>query len=89
MENFFVFYGVALCVLIAMAMVRVLQGPDLYNRVAAVSAVGNKSLILVLLMGMAFGRVDMIIDISLAYSMLNFIGTVAASKYLGQQGGSN
>ena len=89
MGNFFIGYGVALCVLIAMAMVRVIQGPGLYNRIGAISAIGNKSIVLVLLMGMAYGQLDMVIDISLAYSMLNFIGTVAASKYLGTEGGND
>ena len=89
MDKFFILYGVALAILVGMAMVRLIKGPGLYNRVGAVSAIGTKSIILVLLMGMAYGRLDMVIDISLTYAMLNFIGTVAATKYLGEQKGGN
>lgn len=89
MKTFFVIYGIAICILIAMAMIRVIKGPGVYNRVGAISAIGNKSIILVLLMGMAYGQLDMVIDISLAYSMLNFVGTVAAAKYLGTEGGQD
>ena len=89
MDKFFILYGMALAVLIAMAMVRLIKGPGLYNRIGAVSTIGTKSIVLVLLMGMAYGRLDMVIDIGLTYAMLNFLGTVAATKYLGGQEGEN
>jgi len=35
-----------------------------------------------LLMGFIYNRVDMFIDISMVYALLNFIGTITAAKYL-------
>ena len=34
-----------------------------------------------------FGRLDMFVDIALAYAMLNFIGAVVVAKYLDTTGG--
>jgi multicomponent Na+:H+ antiporter subunit F len=61
-------------------------GPGVFNRVAALSAIGNKTLIILLIMGFVYHRVDMFIDISMVYALLNFIGTIAASKYLETEG---
>jgi multicomponent Na+:H+ antiporter subunit F len=40
-------------------------------------------MVLILIIGFVFGRIDMFIDITLAYTTLNFIGTIAIAKYLG------
>jgi multicomponent Na+:H+ antiporter subunit F len=38
------------------------------------------------LMGFIYQRVDMFVDTSLGYALLNFIGTLAAAKYLERRG---
>jgi multicomponent Na+:H+ antiporter subunit F len=45
--------------------------------------IATKTMVLILLIGFVFGRIDMFIDITLAYATLNFIGTIAIAKYLG------
>jgi multicomponent Na+:H+ antiporter subunit F len=56
------------------------------NRAAGISAIGTKTLIILLLMGVVYDRVDMFIDISMVYALLNFLGTVVLAKYLERTG---
>lgn len=86
MDGFFLSIGVGLCILVFLALYRVVFGPGIFNRVAAVSAIGNKTLIMLLIMGVIYKRVEMFIDISLVYALLNFICTLAISKYLEMEG---
>jgi multicomponent Na+:H+ antiporter subunit F len=39
------------------------------------------------LIGLAFKRVDMFVDIALAYALLNFIAVLAASRYFQKRRG--
>ncbi|MDY6854073.1 MAG: monovalent cation/H+ antiporter complex subunit F [Thermodesulfobacteriota bacterium] len=82
MGVFFLSIGMGLCILVFFVLYRVVFGPGIFNRVAAVSAIGNKTLIILLIMGIIYKRVEMFVDISMVYALLNFIGTLAVSKYL-------
>jgi multicomponent Na+:H+ antiporter subunit F len=86
MEGFFLSIGIGLCILVFFVLYRVVFGPGIFNRVAAVSAIGTKTLIILLIMGIIYKRVEMFIDISMVYALLNFIGTLAVSKYLEMEG---
>lgn len=83
MEQFFVYLSVILCIIIFIPLYRVLAGPTLYDRMLGAGAVATKTLVLILLIGFVFNRIDMFIDITLAYATLNFIGVIAIAKYLG------
>ena len=78
----FTVFGIGLCILIFFVLYRVIDGPGVFNRMAALSAIGTKTLIILLIIGFAYDRIDMFIDISIVYALLNFIGTLAAAKYL-------
>jgi multicomponent Na+:H+ antiporter subunit F len=41
--------------------------------------------VLILAIGFLFQRLDMFVDITLAYAVLNFIGTIAIAKFLGTE----
>ena len=82
MNEFLLSVGMGLCILVFLILYRVLFGPGVFNRVAALSAIGTKTLIILLIIGFLYNRVDMFIDISMVYALLNLIGTLAASKYL-------
>lgn len=86
MDNFFLSMGIALCLLLVFVLYRVIFGPGIFNRIAALSAAGTKTLIILLIMGFVYNRVEMFIDISLVYALLNFIGTLAIAKYLEMEG---
>lgn len=86
MTNFFLIIGVGMCVLVLACLYRVTYGPNVLNRAAGISAIGTKTLIILLLMGTIYDRIEMFIDISMVYALLNFIGTLVLAKYLEKTG---
>jgi multicomponent Na+:H+ antiporter subunit F len=82
MNEFLLSIGMGLCVLVFLVLYRVVFGPGVFNRIAALSVIGTKTLIILLIIGFLYNRVDMFVDISMVYALLNLIGTLAASKYL-------
>ncbi|MFC1572593.1 monovalent cation/H+ antiporter complex subunit F [Candidatus Eisenbacteria bacterium] len=66
---------------------RVIKGPTVYDRMIGVGVSGTKTVILICLVGFMYGRIDMFIDIAIAYAMLNFLGGIIVAKYLGRTGG--
>jgi len=75
-----------LALIIAVAMLlpfyRVIKGPTVFDRMIGVGVIGTKTVILICLTGFAFGRLEMFIDIAIAYAMLNFLGSIVIAKYL-------
>ncbi len=65
---------------------RVVIGPTVFDRLMGVGVIGTKTVVLVCLAGFAYGRLDMFIDIAIAYAMLNYISTVVIAKYLDDAG---
>lgn len=61
---------------------RLMVGRTPFDRLLAASAIGTNAVILLVLTGFVFERPDMFVDLALSYALLNFIGTVAVSKYL-------
>ncbi|MCU0286051.1 MAG: monovalent cation/H+ antiporter complex subunit F [Acidobacteria bacterium] len=86
MENFFVALTVLLTVIIFIPIIRVLRGPTLFDRILGAGAISTKTMVLILMVGMVFNRLDMFIDITMAYAILNFIGNIAIAKYLESRG---
>ena len=86
MTSFFLVVGIGMCVLVLLCLYRAVYGPTILNRAAGISAIGTKTLILLLLMGVIYQRIDMFIDISMVYALLNFIGCVVLAKFLEQTG---
>ncbi len=83
MHTYFVFLAVILTVIIFIPLYRVLTGPNLVDRMLGAGAIGTKTMVLILVIGFIYERVEMFIDITLAYAMLNFITVIAVAKYLG------
>jgi multicomponent Na+:H+ antiporter subunit F len=82
MDKYFVYLGLVLAVIIFIPLYRILRGPTLFDRMLGAGAVGTKTMVLIVVIGLIFNRLDMFIDITLAYAVLNFIGTIAVAKYL-------
>jgi len=87
MSNFFLYVSVGMCVLMLFSMYRVLFGPTVLDRLIGVNAIGSKTVILLLLIGFLYERVDMFVDIALAYGFLNFVAVVAAARYFHKRKG--
>ena len=74
--------GIAL----VLPLYRVLRGPTVYDRMVGVTVAGTKTIILICLTGFIYGRIDMFVDIAIAYAMLNFVGGLVMAKYLERAG---
>jgi len=81
MESFFLYSGIYLSLLMVLPLYRAVFGPTVLDRLVGVNAIGSKTTVLLLLIGLIYGRVEMFIDIALAYALLNFIAVLAASRY--------
>ena len=77
---------VLLAVLIGAYLYRVLKGPTIFDRVLGLNGISTKAIILLVLIGSYFERVDMFIDIATGYALLNLVGALAVPKYLEQKG---
>ena len=82
MNTFFLVIGIGMCLLVLLCLFRVTYGPAILNRAAGISAVGTKTLIILLIIGVIHRRVEMFVDISMVYALLNFIGCLVLAKYL-------
>ena len=81
MERYLLFSSIYLCVLMLLPLYRAVVGPTILDRLIGVNAIGSKTTVLLILVGLMYRRVDMFVDIALAYAMLNFITVLAASRY--------
>jgi multicomponent Na+:H+ antiporter subunit F len=81
MDTFFLGIAVTLCLMMLLALYRAISGPTALDRIMGVNVIGTKTTILLVIIGTLYHRVDMFIDIALAYALLNFIVTIGASRY--------
>lgn len=67
-------------VIMGMALARALLGPSVFDRILAVNLFGTLTVVLIALLGFLINRPEFL-DISLVYALINFIGTIAVTKY--------
>ncbi len=87
MDNVFLYSGLYLAFLMTLSLYRALVGPTVVDRMIGVNAIGSKTAVLLILIGLIYHRVEMFVDIALAYAMLNFIAVLAASRYFQKRKG--
>ncbi len=87
MQQGLLYSGVLLGVLMLASLYRGVMGPTVLDRLVGVNAIGSKTTTLLILIGLIYQRVDMFVDIALAYAMLNFIAVLAAARYFQKQKG--
>jgi multicomponent Na+:H+ antiporter subunit F len=87
MQTVFLYSGIFLGLLMLLSLYRAVAGPTVLDRLVGVNAIGSKTTALLVLIGLLYQRVDMFVDIALAYAMLNFIAVLAASRYFQKQKG--
>ncbi|RJQ56050.1 MAG: pH regulation protein F [Desulfobacteraceae bacterium] len=87
MDPFFFWSGIFLAVLMVLSLYRAVVGPTILDRLIGMNAIGSKTTVMLILIGLLYHRVDMFVDISLAYAMLNFIAVLAASRFFQKRKG--
>lgn len=76
----------AFVVFAIVAMYRVVTGPTLHDRVIAVNVVGTNTVVAIALAAGAFEE-PVFLDIALVYALLNFLLSIAISKFSVEHGG--
>ncbi|HXV50299.1 MAG TPA: monovalent cation/H+ antiporter complex subunit F [Candidatus Binatia bacterium] len=75
--------GVAVFILLLFvaSLYRIAVGPTIFDRAIGAGLLGTNAVLMLVLIGVLYERVDMFVDLALTYGMLNFIGVVALAKY--------
>lgn len=87
MDHLFLYCALYLCLIMILSLYRAVAGPTVLDRLVGVNAIGSKTTTLLILIGLVYQRVEMFVDIALAYAMLNFIAVLAASRYFQKRKG--
>lgn len=75
--------AIAILATMGLALARALAGPTLFDRILAVNMFGTKTVLLIAVFAFLSGRTDLL-DISLVYALINFIGIIAVLKLVEQ-----
>jgi multicomponent Na+:H+ antiporter subunit F len=86
MTPFFEFMLAALAIIVFVYLYRVIRGPTVFDRVLGLNGISTKAIILLVAIGTAYGRVEMFVDISTGYALLNLVSALAIAKYLEERG---
>ena len=86
MTIFFLVVLIIITLLIAVYLYRVLRGPTVFDRVLGLNGVSTKAIILLVVIGTVYERVDMFVDISTGYALLNLVGSLLIARYLEETG---
>jgi len=81
MNHVILFIGLFMSLLMVISLYRAIFGPAVLDRMIGANAIGSKTVVLLIIIGFVYRRVDMFVDIALAYALLNFIAVLAASRY--------
>lgn len=71
----------------ALSLYRAVVGPTILDRIIGINAIGSKTTVLLIIIGLLFNKTDMFIDIALAYALLNFIAVLASARYFNKKKG--
>ena len=89
MQDVFYYIAIALSIIISVPFYRVLKGPTIFDRLLGAGAIGTKTMVLVCLIGFLYKRIELSVDIVLAYAILNFIALVVIARYFQNREGMN
>jgi len=86
MRGFFFFTFVVVAALALVYLYRVVRGPTMFDRLLGLNGISNKAVLLLVVIGTLYDRLDMFVDISVGYTLLNMVGALAVAKYLELKG---
>jgi len=80
MHWFFLVASLSILITMALALIRAMLGPTVFDRVLALNMFGTKTVLFICVYCFASGRTDFL-DLALLYSLMNFIGMVALLRF--------
>ena len=81
MSSFLLGITIFIAILTAACLYRIAVGKTIFDRIIGAGLVGTNGFILMTLIGFIFGRIDMFVDIAIAYALLNFVIIIILGKY--------
>ncbi len=81
MSPFLVGVLIVIALVIAVGLYRVHAGPTVFDRLIAVALLGVNGVVLLTVLGFAFDRPSLFLDIALAYAMLAFLLPISLGRY--------
>ena len=84
--NVFLTITAAFVVLALVSLYRVARGPTTHDRVVAVNATGTTTVLVIALLAAIFDQ-PAFLDIAIVYALLNFLMSIAISKFTVERGG--
>lgn len=86
MNVFLLGIAILVAMLTVAGLYRLAVGRTLFDRIIAAGLVGTNGVILLVLIGFIYNRIDMFIDIAIVYALLNFITVIILSRYFERKG---
>ena len=86
MNVFFLAVLISITLLIGAYLYRVLRGPTVFDRVLGLNGISTKAIILLVVIGTVFERVEVFVDIAIGYALVNLLGSLAIAKFLEKRG---
>ncbi len=86
MSSFLLGITVFIVILTAISLYRIAVGKTIFDRIIAAMLVGTNGFIILILIGFLFERINMFIDIAIAYALLNFVIVIVLGKYFDRGG---
>ena len=86
MTSFFYSVLVILVALMVVYLYRVVRGPSIFDRVLGLNGISTKAIVLLVVIGTIFERVELFVDISTGYALLNLVSALAVAKFLEERG---
>lgn len=88
MSDFLLAVAAAVMVNAFVCLYQGVRGPTIQDRLISINIVNTKTLIVLLLIFFALGAPSIYMDVALVYALLNFVVTVAVSRYVETRGTS-
>ena len=82
--NFLVALQIVIVVLVVTSVIclfRVVYGPTVPDRIVGLNTISTKVTVILVLLAFVYGR-TMLLDVAIAFAMLNVTGSLVVSKYL-------
>lgn len=65
---------------------RVIPGPTIFDRLTGIGVIGTNAILFLLLLGVMDGRLNMYVDMPMAYAAIGFITLLVLGKYFERKG---
>lgn len=80
MNGFMLGTGLVIALITVVGVVRIAAGPRLFDRVLASNLVAVNGLLLLLIAGFLLGRLELFVDLAIAFALLGFLVPLAAGR---------